>query len=138
MHCVQQNHYMFDYFLAISGAKMDVLEDLGRLWGASGHLLASECDFGGVLARRSCRFWINFGVLFEIFGVFLVTCSSTEALSQKDFQKGLPGGPQEGSRLDGSSFFTFAAEPKKDSNMGAKMGRLAGQSLHYTTFWRIC
>ncbi len=34
---------------------------------------------------------------------------------------GLPGGPQEGSRLDGSSIFTFVAGPKKGSKMGAKM-----------------
>ena len=35
----------------------------------------------------------------------------------------LPGGPQEGSRLHGSSIFTFAAGPKKRSKMGAKMER---------------
>ncbi len=52
---------------------------------------------------------------------FSLLFCSTEQVSQKDSQKGLPGGPQEGSRLDGSSFFTFAAEPKKDSKMGAKM-----------------
>ncbi len=34
---------------------------------------------------------------------------STEKVSHNDSQKGLPGGPQEGSRLDESSIFTFAA-----------------------------
>ena len=52
---------------------------------------------------------------------FSVTFSMTEKVRQKDSQKGLPGGPQEGSHLDRSSFFTFTAETKKDSKMGAKM-----------------
>ena len=58
----------------------------------------------------------------------------TQKVSQNDSQKGLPGGPQEGSRLDGSSIFTFAAEPKKGSKMGAKMERLGSQGRHYTPF----
>ncbi len=65
--------------------------------------------------RKHHPFWRTFFVL-------LFVCSS-EKVRQKDSQKDLPGGPQEGSRLDGSSFFTFAAEPKKDSKMGAKMER---------------
>ncbi len=48
--------------------------------------------------------------------------------------EGLPGGPQEGSRLDGSSIFTFAAEPKKGSKMRAKMERFGSQGRHYTPF----
>ena len=47
---------------------------------------------------------------------------------------GLPGGPQEGSRLDGSSIFTFAAGPKKSSKMGAKMEPSGVPNPHYTHF----
>ena len=47
---------------------------------------------------------------------------------------GLPGGPQEGSRLHGSSIFTFAARPKKGSKMGAKMKRFGLPNLSYTHF----
>ena len=43
---------------------------------------------------------------------------------------GLPGGPQEGSRLDGSSTFTFAAGPKK----GSKMERFGLPNQNYTHF----
>ncbi len=34
---------------------------------------------------------------------------------------GLPGGPQEGSRVSESSIFTFSAGPKNGSKMGAKV-----------------
>ncbi len=47
---------------------------------------------------------------------------------------GLPGGPQEGSRLDGSSIFTFAAGPKKGSKMRAKMELFGLPNPHYTHF----
>ena len=47
---------------------------------------------------------------------------------------GLPGGPQEGSRLDGSSTFTFAAGPKKGSKMGAKMEHFGLPNANYTHF----
>ena len=47
---------------------------------------------------------------------------------------GLPGGPQEGSRLDGSSIFTFAAGPKKGSKMGAKMEPVGLPNPNYTNF----
>ena len=53
---------------------------------------------------------------------FSVFFCRTEKGSQKDSQKGLPGGPQEGSRLDGSSFFTFAAKPKKGLQNGSQNG----------------
>ncbi len=66
--------------------------------------------------------------------MFFVTFWRTEKVSQNDSQKGLPGGPQEGSRLDGSSIFTFAAEPKKGSKMEAKMELLGSQCHHYTPF----
>ena len=46
----------------------------------------------------------------------------------------LPGGPQEGSRLHGSSIFTFAAGPKKGSKMGAKMERFGLPNPNYTHF----
>ena len=58
----------------------------------------------------------------------------TEKVSQNYSQKGLPGGPQEGSRLDGSSIFTFAAGPKKGSNMGAKMEPFGLPNPNYTHF----
>ena len=45
---------------------------------------------------------------------------------------GLPGGPQEGCRLDGSSIFTFAAGPKKGSKMGAKMECSGFPNPNYT------
>ena len=89
----------------------------------------------GTFPRRKAPPLLEHFFVFCVF-VSLLLCS-TEKVSQKDSQKDLPGGPQEGSRLGGSSFFTFAAEPKKDSKMGAKMERLGSQSLHYTTFWRI-
>ncbi len=47
---------------------------------------------------------------------------------------GLPGWPQEGSRLDGSSIFTFAARPKKGSKMGAKMEPFGLPNQNYTHF----
>ena len=47
---------------------------------------------------------------------------------------GLAGGPRVGSRVHGSSIFTFSAEPKKGSKMGAKMERFGLQTLHYTLF----
>ena len=46
----------------------------------------------------------------------------------------LPGGPQEGSRLHGSSILTFAARPKKGSKMGAKMEPFGLPNLNYTHF----
>ncbi len=46
------------------------------------------------------------GILRVFFGLLFW---STDKLSHNDSQKGLPGGPQEGSRLDESSMFTFAA-----------------------------
>ena len=39
----------------------------------------------------------------------------------------LPGGPQEGSRLDGSSIFTFAAGPKKAPKWEPKWSLLGSQ-----------
>ncbi len=47
---------------------------------------------------------------------------------------GLPGGPQEGSRLDGSSIFTFTAGAKKGSKMRAKMELFGLPNPHYTHF----
>ncbi len=47
---------------------------------------------------------------------------------------GLPGGPQEGSRVHGSSIFTFAAGPKKVSKMGAKMEPFGLPNPNYTHF----
>ncbi len=47
---------------------------------------------------------------------------------------GLPGGPQEGSRAHESSIFTFAAGPKKGSNMGAKMECFGLPNPNYTHF----
>ncbi len=46
----------------------------------------------------------------------------------------LPGEPQEGSRLDGSSISTFAAGPKKGSKMGAKMEPFGLPNPNYTHF----
>ena len=46
----------------------------------------------------------------------------------------LPGRPQEGSRLHGSSTFTFAAGSKKGSNMGAKMECFGLPNPNYTNF----
>ena len=46
----------------------------------------------------------------------------------------LPGGPQEGSRLHGSSILTFAARPKKGSKMGANMEPFRLPNLNYTNF----
>ncbi len=46
----------------------------------------------------------------------------------------LPGGPQEGSRLHGSSIFTFVTGPKKGSKMGAKMDRFGPPNPNYTNF----
>ena len=64
--------------------------------------------------------------LLEHFFDFLVLCSllfcSTEKVSQKDSQKGLPGGPQEGSRLDGSSFFHFCSRTQKGLQNGSQNG----------------
>ena len=51
-----------------------------------------------------------------------------------DAFRGLPGGPQEGSRLDGSSTFTFAAGAKKGSKMRAKMELFGLPNPHYTHF----
>ena len=48
--------------------------------------------------------------------------------------RGLPGGPQEGSRLDGSSMFTFTAGAKKGSKMRAKMELFGLPNPHYTHF----
>ncbi len=45
---------------------------------------------------------------------------------------GLPGGPQEGSRLHGSSIFTFVVGPEKGSKMGAKMERFGLPNPNYT------
>ena len=71
------------------------------------------------------------GILF----VFLfVTFWRTQKVSQNDSQKRLLGEPQEGSRLGGTSIFTFAAEPKKGSKMRAKMERFGSQGRHYTPF----
>ena len=47
---------------------------------------------------------------------------------------GLPGGPQEGSRLDGSSIFTFAAGPKKGSKMEPKMEPFGLPNPNYAHF----
>ncbi len=46
----------------------------------------------------------------------------------------LPGGPQEGSRLHGSSILTFAARPKKGSKMGAKMEPFGLPDPNYANF----
>ena len=48
--------------------------------------------------------------------------------------RALPGGPQEGSRLDGSSIFTFTAGAKKGSKMRAKMELLGLPNPNYTHF----
>ena len=83
-----------------------------------------------------CRIEVHFGDLSVPF--FQTLCSllfgRTQKVRQNDFQKGLPRGPQESSRLDGSSMFTVAAGPKKGSNMGAKMERFGSQDRHYTPF----
>ncbi len=86
-----------------------------------------RCLLGAIwMIFRTFR-WRKASPLFNTLSIcwclFVTFCCSSEQVSQKDSQKGLPGGPQEGSRLDVSSFFTFAAEPKKDSKMGAKMER---------------
>ena len=46
----------------------------------------------------------------------------------------LPGGPQEGSHVHGSSIFTFAAGFKKGSKMGAKMEPFGLPDPSYTNF----
>ncbi len=46
----------------------------------------------------------------------------------------LPGGPQEGSCLHGSSIFIFPARPKKGSNMGGKMERFGHPNPNSTHF----
>ena len=46
----------------------------------------------------------------------------------------LPGGPQEGSHLHGSSIFNFAAGAEKGSKMGAKMERFGLPNPNYTPF----
>ena len=46
----------------------------------------------------------------------------------------LPGGPQEGSRVHGSSIFTFAAGSKKGSKMGAKIESFGLPKPNYTHF----
>ena len=46
----------------------------------------------------------------------------------------LPGGSQEGSRVHGSSIFTFSAGPQKGSKMGAKMERFGLPNPSYTHF----
>ncbi len=48
--------------------------------------------------------------------------------------RALPGGPQEGSRLHGSSIFTFTAGAKKGSKMRAKMELFGLPNPHYTHF----
>ncbi len=75
--------------------------------------------------RRLGSMESHFGDLSVTFfetGLLFVFCSllfgNTEKVSQKDSQKGLPGGPQEGSRLDGSAIFTFAAGLQNGSQNG--------------------
>ena len=85
---------------------------------------------------ETCRsFFFETGLLFVFCWLLFWR---TQKVSQNYSQKGLLGEPQEGSRLGGSSIFTFAAEPKKGSKMGAKMERLGSQARHYTPFVRPC
>ena len=112
----------------------------GCPWDSISETLGSEGVKGYFINRLLGSIESNLGdlsvpfLLEPPFGVFFFIFLCTEQVSQNDSKKRLPGGPQEGSRLDGSSIFTFAAEPKKGSNMGAKMERFGSQGHHYTPF----
>ena len=91
------------------------------------HLLGSiESHFGDLSVP-----FFETGLFFVFFWLFVWR---TQTVSENDSFWGLLGEAQEGSRLDGSSIFTFAAEPKKGSKMGAKMERFGSQGHHYTPF----
>ncbi len=100
----------------------------GRSWGVTGAQDAQKVQ------KKSQKLdsLLPFGELFgHLFGIFLCRASGTvkkgvwEGHSKLDSFFGrfwaLPGGPQEGSRPDGSAIFTFASGHKKGSKMGAKM-----------------
>ncbi len=97
--------------------------------------------FLAISGRKSSPFWEAFGAPFRHFffsGLRDTKKGVREGHSKLDSFFGrfwaLPGGPQEGSRLDGSSIFTFAAGPKKDSKMGANMERFGLPNPNYTHF----
>ena len=120
---------------------------MGGHWDSISETLGSEGVKGYLGPLLLFFFESHFGDLsvpfFEtgiLFVFFLFVCFvsllfwRTQKVSHNDSQKGLLGEPQEGSRLGGSLIFTFAAEPKKGSKMGAKMERLGSQGRHYTPF----
>ena len=118
------------HFWSIWGSFGINFEAWGGHWDLISETLGSEGVKGYLSPLLFGFFESQFGDLSVPFfwnrppcGVFCIAFGSIEKVSQNDSQKCLPGGPQEGSRLDGSSMLTFAAEPKKDSKMGAKMER---------------
>ncbi len=75
------------------------------------------------------------GILRVLFGLLFW---STEKVSHNDSQKGLPGGPQEGSLCSDSSILTFAAGPKQGSKMEPKWSVLGAKVITILPFLRPC
>ena len=98
---------------------------LGGLLGGSWCILGlSWSHLGGILGQHT-------GLLEHILGVNGLSGSWTLRFGR--FWD-LPRGPQEGSRLHGSSIFTFAAGAEKGSKMGAKMECFGLPNPNYTHF----
>ena len=96
------------------------------------------CDFRTKNQSLLGGFWGTFSALFFCWSLRDTKKGGLGGPSKLDpfFRRfwGLPGGPQEGSRLDGSSIFTFAAGTKKGSKMGATMERFGLPNPNYTHF----
>ena len=94
----------------------------------------SQVLWGGV--------WVTFSTLFLFRASGTLKKVVPEGHSKLDLFLGpfwgLPGGPQEGSRVHGSSIFTFAAGPKKGSKMGATMEPFGLSNPNYTYFVAPC
>ncbi len=118
-------------FEALGGHCNSISETLGSE-GVKGYLVTLpwepfESYFGDLLVH-----FFETGLCFCFFRYVFGVLTKWAKMIPK---KGLPGGPQEGTRLDGSSIFTVVTQPKKGSKKLSKMERFGSQSLHYTPFW---